>query len=256
MPVNQKASLEAAYVLHQRPYKDTSLLLDVFTANHGRVGLVANGVRKKKGRWQSVLQPFVPVLISWRGRGELQTVTDVEATSGALCLSGKFLFSAFYINELLTYLLHRHDAYPQLFERYHDVLYQLTALQNGSFDSPILEVLLRIFERDLLEIIGYGLALECCVSTGDDIQADKRYQYVLGMGPNIAEGGRERGEFKGASLIALRQGSLDNVDALRDAKRLLKAALDQQLDGRPIKSRQLMLDLLRTTGDNAKANRT
>lgn len=248
MSVNQNASLEAAYVLHLKPYKDSSLLLDVFSAKHGRVGLVANGVRKKKGRWQSLLQPFVPIIVSWRGRSELQTVTDVEAAGDAAALSGRFLLSAFYVNELLTYFLHRHDASPDLFECYHTLIHQLATLDNGPSDFQLLEILLRSFEKRLLDETGYGLGIECCADTGEEIKPGLTYRYVFGVGPAITYEAAGDGVFSGESLIALQQGRLDTPDILRDAKRLLKSVIDRQLDGRPLKSRKLMLDLIRTAG--------
>ncbi len=248
---NQRVSLEAAYVLHPRPYKDSSLLLEAFTANHGRVGLIAKGVRKKKGRWQSLLQPFVPLLISWSGRGDLYTVIDVEARSPALQLNGTFLFSAFYMNELLMYLLHRHDAHPRLFEHYQAALNTLVDICHGSAKQQELEAVLRIFERDLLQESGYALVLDHDVSSGEEIQPEQNYHYRLGEGPYLAHDENSARGVSGSSLIALQQGELNSIERLRDAKRLLRAAIDQQLDGRPLKSRKMMLDLQRTSGDNA-----
>jgi len=247
--VSHRVSLEAAYILHPRPYKDSSLLLEAITANHGRVGLIAKGVRKKKGRWQSLLQPFAPLLISWSGRGDLFLVTDVEALSPAQPLSGRFLFSAFYMNELLLYLLHRHDPHPQLFEHYQTALTALAENCIGPADPQELEAVLRIFERDLLQNSGYALVLDHDVSSGEKIQAEQNYHYRLGEGPCLAHDDTQT--FRGSSLIALQQGSLNNIVGLRDAKRLLRAAIDQQLDGRPLKSRKMMLDLQRTSSDNA-----
>ena len=245
MPASQTVSLEAAYLLHSRPFKDSALLIEVFTPNFGRVGLVANGVRKKKGRWQSALQPFVPILISWRGRSELQTVTDVETSGTMLGLTGKYLMSAFYINELLTYLLHRYDGNPWLFQRYEAALNGLHQLQLAESEQSHLEMVLRLFERDLLETIGYGLGLESCLSTAEAIQKDRYYRYCVGEGAVLSEACEGEDVFIGSSLIALHRGALDNAHLLKDAKRLLKAALAQHLDGRPLKSRKLMLDLLR-----------
>ena len=249
--VSHRVSLEAAYILHSRPYKDSSLLLEAFTAHHGRVGLIANGVRKKKGRWQSMLQPFVPLLVSWSGRGDLFSVTGVEVRSSALPLTGKFLFSAFYINELLMHLLHRHDAHPHLFEHYQATLNALVGICHGCAKMHALEAVLRVFERDLLQESGYALVLDQDVSSGEEIRAERNYHYRFGEGPYLVRDEEPMRGFSGRALIALQQGELNSIETLRDTKRLLRAAIDQQLGGRPLKSRKMMLDLQRTSGDNA-----
>jgi DNA repair protein RecO (recombination protein O) len=243
-----RISLESAYVLHQRPYQDSGLLLEVFTLNHGRIGLVARGVRKPKGRWQSLLQPFTPLLLSWSGRGELGTVTDAEMSSAPHLLKGQLLLSSFYINELLTRLLHRHDPHPELFDYYHVLLNQLSLLGDGADARQQLQQQLRLFEKQLLQEIGYGLVLDHDVATGDAIEAAASYSYRLGEGPVlVADGASHSLMIRGRSLLALAAGRLEDVDVLRDAKRLMRAALDQQLGGRPLHSRQLLMDLQRTT---------
>ncbi len=113
-----RVSLQPAYVLHHRPYRDSSLLLEIFTPDHGRVGLVARGARSPKSRLYGVLQPFQPLLISWVGRGELATLSGAEANGPPQRLQGKSVISGFYINELLLRLLHRHDPHAALFDGY------------------------------------------------------------------------------------------------------------------------------------------
>lgn len=243
--MSQRVSLESAYVLHQRPYQDSGLLLEVFSPNYGRVGLVARGVRKAKGRWPSLLQPFVPLLLSWSGRGELGTLVDAEMSGAAQPLKGALLLSGFYINELLTRLLHRHDPHPELFEYYQALLLQLSLLGEGDGQLP-LQQRLRLFEKQLLEELGYALVLGHDVITGEVIEADAHYSYRLGAGPVAVT--HDLLVVRGRSLLALAAGNLLDADVLRDAKRLLRAALDQQLGGRPLHSRQLMMDLQRTTG--------
>jgi DNA repair protein RecO (recombination protein O) len=239
-----RISLEPAYVLHQRPYQDSSLLLEVFTPKHGRVGLVARGVRKPKGRWQALLQPFVPLLLSWSGRGELGTVTDAEMSGVPHPLKGQVLLSGFYVNELLTRLLHRHDPHPELFDYYHALLNRLSLLSDGQqLQQP-----LRLFEKQLLQEIGYGLVLEHEVASGSAIEKDASYSYQLGEGPLMTtDPSRDPLVIRGRSLLALANERLDDTETLRDAKRLLRAALDQQLGGRPLHSRQLLMDLQKTT---------
>ena len=243
-----RVPLEPAYVLHQRPYQDSSLLLEVITPNYGRIGLVARGVRKPKGRWQSLLQPFVPLLLSWSGRGELGTVTDAEMSGVPHPLKGQVLLSSFYINELLTRLLHRHDPHPDLFDYYHPLLEQLSLLNDDAAGRQQLQWQLRLFEKQLLQEIGYGLVLEYDAVSGDAIEPDISYCYQLGEGPVPVSENVDAGlVVSGRTLLALASGELDDVAPLRDAKRLMRAALDQQLGGKPLHSRQMLMDLQRTT---------
>lgn len=243
-----RISLEPVYVLHQRPYQDSSLLLEIFTPNHGRVGLVAKGVRKPKGRWQPLMQPFVPLLLSWSGRGELGTVTDAEMSGVPHPLQGQVLLSGFYINELLTRLLQRHDPHPGLFDYYHTLLQQLSLLADDAAGRQQLQWQLRLFERHLLQEIGYGLVLEHDAATGEAIEAGLSYSYRFGEGPIPLKEGAEAGlVISGRALLALASGEFEEAVSLRDAKRLMRAALDQHLGGRPLHSRQLLMDMQRTT---------
>lgn len=254
--MSQRIALEPAYVLHQRPYQDSGLLLEVFTPNHGRVGLVARGVRKPKGRWQSLLQPFVPLLLSWSGRGELGTVTDAEMSGVPHPLQGQVLLSGFYINELLTRLLQRHDPHDELFIYYRLLLEQLAPLNDDTAGRQQLQWQLRLFEKQLLQEIGYGLVLEYDVISGDAIEPDLSYAYHLGEGPiPLTEGVDAALVVSGRALLALAGGELEDIALLRDTKRLMRAALDQQLGGRPLHSRQLLMDLQRTTEAAALAQR-
>lgn len=239
---NNKVLLEPGYVLHQRPYRDTSLLLDVFSHEHGRVGLVARGVKGKHKQRQALLQPFVPLQLSWSGRGELASLTDVEPNGGAHQLAGQVLLSGFYINELLTHLLHRHDPHPDLFEYYRYTFNQLDK------QSESLQCYLRLFEKQLLEEIGYGLVLEHEVVRGDQINADSVYRYQPGQGPMLAQqvDNNQRLLFKGSSLLAFANEDLSQPQYLKDARRLTRMVLDFYLGGKKLHSRQLLMDLQRT----------
>ena len=224
--MSPRISLEATYVLHQRPYQDSGLLLEVFSPHHGRIGLIARGVRKPKGRWQSLLQPFVPLLLSWSGRGELGTVVDAEISATAHALKGHMLLSGFYINELMMRLLHRHDPHPELFDYYHSLLNQLSLLSDDAEGRQQLQQLLRLFEMQLLQEIGYGLVLEHDVATGAAIDPALNYSYRLGEGPlPVIDVICDVLVVRGRSLLALAEGRLNDVDVLRDAKRLMRAAL-------------------------------
>ncbi len=243
--VNNKVLLEPAYVLHQRPYRDSSLLLEVFSHSHGRVGLVARGVKGKRKQRQALLQPFIPLQLSWSGRGELATLTDVEASGGAHQLVGSVLLSSFYINELLTHLLHRHDPHPDLFEYYRYTFGQLDSLNQ----PQLLQRYLRLFEKQLLQEIGYGLVLEYELVHGEPIDASRSYRYHPGQGPMLVlrEDVNQALLFKGSSLLAFAEDKLDQPQHLKDARRLTRLVLDFYLGGKKLHSRQLLMDLQRTT---------
>ncbi len=168
--------LVSAYVLHQRPYRESSALLEVFAESHGRVGLVARGVRSPKSRQRGDLQPFRPLRLSWSGRGELGTLTGVESDGPSVALHGAALYSGFYLNELLVRLLARHDPHPRLYAQYRASLVQLGLASD-------IEPVLRIFEKRLLEEIGYGLLLDHEVRHGEAVQPDAWYDYHLESGP-------------------------------------------------------------------------
>ena len=142
--------LHPAFILHSRPYRETSVLLDLFTEEYGRISLIARGVRKEKSRLRGLLQPFVPLLVSWQGRTELMTLTTAETNGVPLRLTGECLLSGLYLNELLMKLLHKHDPYPQLYTIYYQTLLKLQA-------QKLQQKTLRLFEKNLLEELGYGL---------------------------------------------------------------------------------------------------
>ncbi len=250
---NNKILLEPAYVLHQRPYRDSSLILEIFSHTYGRVGLVAKGVRGKRKQRRALLQPFMPLQLSWSGRGELATLTDVEATGAAHQLVGQVLLSGFYINELLTYLLHRHDPHPDLFEYYRYTFSQL----DGLSQPQLLQCHLRLLEKQLLQEIGYGLVLENELVQGEPIDANRSYRYHPGQGPMLAQRDdvNQGSLFRGSSLLAFAQENLDQPQYLKDARRLTRLVFDFYLGGKKLHSRQLLVDLQRTT-EAAALNRS
>lgn len=227
-----RVSLQRAYVLHQRPYRDTSRLLEIFSQEHGRIGLVARGVRSGKSRLGDQLQPFAPLLLSWSGQGELSTLTGVEPAGIAVRLEPRTLLSGFYLNELLLRLLHRGDAHPFLFDAY---VTALTALGAGEPESA-----LRTFERILLQEIGYGLILDADVASGEPIRDTVRYRYHLEQGPVRAGPGDVAGiPIHGRTLRAIAADDYGDAQIRREAKQLMRAALAVHLGERPLKSREL-----------------
>lgn len=224
--------LQPAFILHRRPYLNTSLLLETFSREQGRLGLVARGASAPRSRLKGLLQPFTPLLLSWTGAGELATLTGAEEAGRPVPLPPNRVLVGLYVNELLVRLLPRQDAQPGLFAAYETVLAEL-ATADGE-EPP-----LRRFEKKLLEELGYGLTLDREAASGVPIVAEERYRYVLDRGPLAASQSRTGVPISGRGLLALRDGILADPTVLKEVKRLTRAALAEQLRGRTLKTREL-----------------
>ena len=255
-----KVEQQPAYVLHARPFSETSLLVDFFTKQHGRLMLMAKGARgaaaggarpearskaRSRGRLRGMLLPFTPLLASWSGKGQLPTLTSVEQNGLATQLKGQSLASGFYLNELLLRLLHRHDSHETLFEQYHLAIEQL-----AQDHSP--RHVLRIFEKKLLHHIGFGAVLDHDAETLEPISAKQQYHYVLEKGPvcvgRLAE---QPGDYavivSGSTLHALREERFSSERELREAQHLTRTLIDRQLNGRELRSRRVVMEMNRYT---------
>jgi len=226
----RRIDLTPGYLLHHRPWRDTSRILEVLTREHGRLTLFARAVRGPGAKLAPVLQPFRLLLLSWSGRGEAPQLTGAERAQHGPGLPPERLLAAFYLNELLIRLTTRHDPLPELFDHYHRTLTQLRA------GAP-LEPALRIFEKRLLEVLGYGLDLATEAHTGKRIEPQGYYHFRAGQGlvPAAAQG--SPGALAGRSLLSLARESLGSARALEDARRVLRAALGACLEGRPLATR-------------------
>src|SRR5262245_7608302 len=167
MSEREQVLLEHGFVLHQRPYRDSSQLLECMTAAHGRMGLVARGSRRSPTRQRALLQPFVPLKLSWVRRGDLGRLTHVEAEGQGFPLTGQRLLAGYYANELLLRWLARGDPNAEVFSCYSRCLAQLG-------EAPSLAAALRMFELELLQALGYGLELEGESTTGEPLQKELR----------------------------------------------------------------------------------
>jgi len=224
--------LEPAWVLHHRPFRDSSEIVELFTREHGRVAAVARGSRRPGRRRQS-LEPFRPMLVSCRGSGELQTLTAAEPRGPSLRATGQRLLSMFYLNELLLRLLQKHDAHPETFADYERALAQLGA---GKPEAAVL----RVFEKRLLNAMGYGLNL-VADTEGRPLAPDAMYRYVPELGPVPLNDDRDQGLLvRGRSLLALAAEQLEDEQTLRELRRVLQQTLDLYLGGRPLKSREVL----------------
>ena len=236
--------LQAAYVIHLTPYRNSSALVELLTHDYGRITVVAKGVRKAKTEHKGLLQPFSSVLVSYSGRSELMTLIAVERDKINRSLTGTALFSGLYMNELLLRLLHRNDPHPGLYAAYQRSLITLSEQP----DNP--EPILRYFEKHLLLELGYGLNLEQDAVTGLPIEPAKHYRYEVEQGPIECEPSFERaGQDKpsnitnpvvsGRCLQALATEMLAETDILPEMKHLLRYVLAHYLKGKPLKSREL-----------------
>ncbi len=231
----QRVQLTRAYVLHQRPFRDSSLIVEVFAREYGRMTVFARAARGPRSRF-AALQPFRTLLLSWSGRGEAPQLTGAESTDALQPPPppGQ-LMSAFYLNELLLKLTTRHDPHPELFDQYGLTLAQLC--QGLSADRS-----LRQFEARLLDFIGYGLNLAAEADTGRPVRADAHYHFrpgvhgvVLASAPGDDNGG---GAIAGHVLQGLASATGLTSDAdLRQARALMRTAIDHCLEGRELRTR-------------------
>ena len=213
-----KHSLIPAWVLRALPYRDTSLLIEAMTRDHGRVGLVARGARSGRGAMREQLQCFRPVLMSWSESGDLGALTGVESGGPPITLRGEQVFSGWYLNELLLRLIHRHDPQPGVFDAYSSTLSRLP--DHG-------EAELRYFETTLLAELGFGLDLSESIEPGG--------RYSMDSGEPIRQSlGDGRDACSGRTLIALRERTLGSEQELREARRLLRAHLAHHLGDKPL----------------------
>lgn len=229
-----QVQLQPAFVLHSRAYRDTSLLVDLLTRDHGRLTVVARGQRQSRQKSRRPLQAFTPLLVSWQGKSELKTLTATEFDGTAVFLSGNYLFSGLYANEILTRLLPQGDPNEEIFQAYRALLAQLA-------DGEELEVVLRHFEFRLLDEMGYGLDFSGEANTGESLADDKLYTWLNGLG--FIELGRNTDQaaagFWGRDLSAIAQGDYSAMETRRTAKRLARTALAPHLGDKPLKSREL-----------------
>jgi DNA repair protein RecO (recombination protein O) len=243
---------QPAFVLHSYPYRETSLVIDVFTRDHGRVALIAKGAKRPHSALRGVLQTFQPLALSWSGKGEVRTLTKAEWIGGMLPLAGGALLSGFYANELLVKFCAREDAHDKLFNHY------VLTLSRLAHDEPAVQVL-RSFERVLLRETGYALALDRTVSR-EDVRADGSYVFdpergVCEVGPGGEVGGardpRSGRELpsqpwpvvSGQTLIDMERDEYTRAQTVVQSKTLMRFLLNVYLGGAPLATRQILIDL-------------
>jgi DNA repair protein RecO (recombination protein O) len=225
-----RIQLEPAYVLHSRSFRETSLIVEAFTREHGRIAVVARGAKASRSRWRNVLQPFRPLLLDWNQKSDLGTLTAVDQVASPPALQGQALYCGLYLNELLMRLLHRGDPHAEVFERYRHVLSEL-----ASETSP--QPLLRLFEKHLLEAIGYAMLLDREYESAAEIQSQLWYDYHPQRGPQLAPGSG-KGRVSGAALLALHSENL-HAENLPELRMLMRSVIGYHLGDKPLASLSL-----------------
>ncbi len=215
---------QPAFILHSRAYRETSLLLECLTRDHGRVGLVARGVRRERARIpRALLQPLTPIQLGWSGRGELATLNQIEAVAAGFDLQGDALLCALYLNELVLRLVPRADPHPQVFAAYLETLARLARAESLAWT-------LRRFERDLLAQIGYGLVLDT-QADGAPIDPSSDYAWRIEHGIVAWRDTRDGVRLRGSALLALAHDHAPQLGDLPALKRLMRTAIAQHLGG-------------------------
>ena len=233
----RRVLLAPGYILHHRPYRDTSRILEVLVREHGRLTLFARGVRGPKPRFGGILQPFERLLLSFQVGREAGQLTGAESAERAAPLPAGSLMAGFYLNELLVKLTTRHDPVPEIFEDYGRALAGLRA-------GGRVEAVLRLFEKRLLEAVGYGIDLTCEARTGKAIEPGGYYRFVASEGLVPGREG-DANAVAGSSLLALAREELGagpgegQRQVLEDARRLLQAALAERLEGKELATRRV-----------------
>jgi DNA repair protein RecO (recombination protein O) len=225
---------QPAYVLHARAYRETSLLLECLTRDHGRVGLIARGVRTQRTRIpRALLQPLALIDLGWAGRGELAVLTSVDAVSTPPAFTGEGLFCALYLNELVSRLTLRHDPQPQLFHSYADTLNRLAG-------GAAMAWTLRCFERDLLAQLGYGLVLDIDTHTGAPLDPLLEYGYRHEVGPVRWQSAVDGPRLRGSALLALGADRLPSAEDQQALRRLMRAVIATYLDGGELRAWKML----------------
>ena len=237
MTRSQRVELCSGFLLHQRPFRDSSLILELYTREHGRLTAFARAARGQSRRFAG-LQPFQPLLLSWSGRGEAPTLTAAERDGPAVQLPPAALMGAFYLNELLLRLTIAHDPQPDLYEHY------AVAVADLGEGAP-LEPTLRRFELALLEHAGYGVEFDREAGEGEPVRDDAYYHLLPGVGLRRAPAGAP-GAASGRVLLELAAGGLpDDAEGRQQVRALLRTALDHCLEGRELSSRTVARALAR-----------
>ena len=227
---------EPAFVLHSYPFRETSLILDVFSRKHGRLPIMARGARRPRSALRGVLLNFQPLQLSWFGKGEVRTLHNAEWQGGQPYLQGTALMCGFYLNELLLNLLARDDPHEQLFDYYRATLYRLAHETDHA-------ATLRCFEKHMLQELGYALALEREAGNGKAIQAEVCYRYAVERGPLPDDAAQVGLPVLGKTLLDMAADNYADSLTAQQSKQLMRMLLNHHLGGKILHTRELIKDL-------------
>ena len=232
----QRIDDQVAFILHLHPYSETSLIVDVFSRDHGRLPLLARGARRPRSALRGVLMAFQPLELGWFGGGEVRTLAKAEWMGGMPLLAGRCLLLGYYLNELLVSLLPRDDAHPGLFDAYAAAL---RALSHGTADAPEL----RRFELSLLRELGYGLRLTTEAESGGPVRATSEYLYLTERGPIEKVGAGGTAGFRGKTLLDMARDDYSDPRTCAESKQIMRQLIAHHLGGKQLQSRRVFMEL-------------
>ena len=256
-----KSPLEPGYVIHRRAYGDTSLIVDLITPMHGRISVLAKGVKRGKAQRALLLQPFRSLHLSWSGRGELPYLSTAEEAGRPLTLKGEALACAYYVNELIYRLVPKHEPAPDLFAHYWQTL-------KGCMEENTRSSTLRQFEIALLEQIGFAPQFDHDIESGELVRRDMHYLYKVPDGPVVnpdtvsdasdtnlygVDSAQPTVAVSGQTLLCMSARDFSSVDTCRESLRLTRALIHHHLDGRELMSRMLFRTHTRTNNNHPSA---
>ena len=241
MSQKQRVDQQASFVLHSHPWRETSLIVEVFSRDYGRVAMVAKGARRPMSALRGVLMAFQPLLVDWSGGGEVKTLVRAEWQGGQPLLTGRALLCGYYLNELLVKLSAREDPHPELFDAYSEALRRLAAGESQG-------VLLRRFELALLRELGYGVLLDHDARSGEAVDPARGYLYIIEEGPVAVEeefgsADVDRQVISGQSLLDMADGVFERPETLAQSKSLLRVLINHHLGGQTLQSRRVFTEL-------------
>mgnify|MGYP001342333669 FL=1 len=238
MKSHQVIEGEPAYLIHQRPYSETSQIINLFSRHYGRVDAIAKGSKRPKSKFKSFLQPFSPILVSWSGRSQLKTLRSVDINSGKQSnVSRKHLMSAFYLNELILSFLTTADPYPDLFDAYSLAINNLS-----NADSS--EIILREFEIQLLTEIGYAINFQTEAMSSKKIEPNLSYRFIAeeGFVSSVTSSARDT-LIKGSVIQSIDRKDFSQPQTMRAAKRIIRESVKYHLSGKELNTKKVVKSL-------------
>lgn len=249
MSSQQRVQQQPGYILHHRPFRDSSRILDIVTRDYGKIAVVARGSRSSKSRLAGVLRPFLPLRVSWVAKTDLGTLTGAEAAGAPAGMVGDAMLSAYYVNELLLHFLHRYDPQPEIYALYEEII-------NVLVDTNNVAASLRSFELRFLKLLGYAVNLEQVSGSHEAIDPGGNYEYRMEHGAVPVERAEGPLIFAGSTLLAIGKQNFEEPDVLRAANRLLREIIAFHLGTKELKSRKVLIDVHRGRIAPSKGRKT